>query len=433
MNPKTHLTDLVIRSLKPPAEGVAEYTDGKVPGLRIRISKNGTKTFHYAYRYREESQRFTFGRYPQMGLADARAKASEANVLLKRGVDPANVMVDPTADDPLDDPNHTVAVPNFGPALEDYAIHLKATVSPKTAHEKARNLRALFNPELAAVPLDVITTAKINAMVVAIRDRGSPSAANHGLSDVKGFFAWAVAMKFVKTNVAQSIPKPATVGKRKRFLKPDEIRAIWLATKAEPNPIAELTQIALLTAQRRTEVAEMRWNELDFERGFWAIPGARTKNRRDHVVPLSSLTVKVLQGIYRVALPIEPGEDTYKLSPFVFPAPKDPTRPISSFSHPKARIAEIAKVDDWCIHDLRRTFTTALGDWRISQKVKKKILNHSENEVTDIYDRFEYFEERCEAMQLWADYVQKAVAGTVKATTSAFVNPYLNAPVQTDI
>lgn len=98
-----------------------------------------------------------------------------------------------------------------------------------------------------------------------------------------------------------------------------------------------IIQLAILTAQRRQEIAGVMWCELDLKRGIWKIPGSRTKNKQDTVVPLSNLAIAILCKVIPVALPRRPGEPL-RTSPYVFPA-KDPTQPFktSLSARPKFR------------------------------------------------------------------------------------------------
>lgn len=428
MHTKIELKDFTVRNLRAPTtEDTIQIADAKVSGFGVRVSKSGTKTFYFQYRHNGAPFRISLGRYPDISLAEARAQAEVARGTLRAGRNPNSLRTKGTVSDPVTVREvDLVTAPTFAKALEIYIQERKSTLRPSTAHEKARNIRSKFLHRWRHQPVNEITTSDIKEVLNACLEQGYPSAANHALADIRTFFKWCVkSQKYMSQSPADGIARPARVRTRDRYLKPDEIRLIWKAAEQEPLPLGYLTQIALLTIQRRGEVAQMKWSDLNFERGYWEIPAERTKSGRAHVVPLSNLAVEVLNRIPRQALPLRECGKDLRLSPYVFPSPKDSSKPLSSFSSPKKRLEEKANVSDWGLHDLRRTATTALGHFRILPKVKKKILNHAENEVTDIYDRFEYFEERCEAMHFWEDYLRKVIAGAMKMDTADFRNPFL--------
>lgn len=428
MTDKIELSDAMIRNLKPPSVGVKYYPDSKIQGFGIRISKHGLKTFYFSYRFKTERPRLSLGHYPNISLADARKLAGEATGLLYRGLDPelhlrlneaeTHASAEVTA--------HLDQAPIFQLALQDYIDkHLTTKCRPSTIRERSRNLRATFEPPWAAIPINEISPYHITRILDALVNDDKPSAANHAHADIKAFFSWCTARKMIKTSPVAGIPKPAATGTRSRTLTAEEIRQLWLATQAELNPIAKFIQLALVTGQRRGELAGMRWTELHYDQGYWEIPGARTKNGRDHIVPLSFLALDIIKSIAKTPLRLQPGYPEIRFSPYVFPAPSQPTKPFTDFSHSKARLETLAQIPHWCIHDLRRTMATGLADIGILPKPKKKLFNHSENEVHDLYDRFEYFKERCEAMHLWALYLKKAIAGEIKTPSiGKYDNPY---------
>lgn len=431
MTYKTELTDAAIRNFKLPSAGLVDLPDGKISGFGIRITKTGTKTFYFQYRFKDQRPRLNLGRYPDITLARARKKAEEARGLVRRGLNPkyhlqenneaySHASAAVTAE--------AISMPLFAHALEDY-ISKRLFINNRLsgAKETSRNLRSCFLPAWGARHLDDITASDVTQIIDAKLAEKKHSAANHALSQIKTFFKWCVDRKILKHSPAHGIPKPASSPSRTRYLKPHEIRDVWLATEAEPNPIAKLVQLALLTGQRRGEIAGMRWDELHLSDGYWAIPGARTKNGKDHIVPLSFLAKEVLNSISRTPLLLRDGDTVIGYSPFVFAAPKVPHRPTSDFSKTKARLDKLAGIAPWCIHDLRRTVATGIAELGVLPKVKKKLFNHSEDEVHDVYDRFDYFDERCEAMHRWALFVEKAIAGEISTISSGgFKNRFLS-------
>src|SRR5262249_10874978 len=159
----------------------------------------------------------------------------------------------------------------------------------------------------------------------------------------------------------------------------------WPRFVALGYPFGPFFQMALVTGQRREEVARMRWADIDMDAQLWILPAEATKAARGHAVPLSPLAVALLK-------------DLPKLGTFVFTTARD--RPISGFSKAKARLDAMdgssrATVSaSWTIHDLRRTAATEMGRLGVSRFVIGKVLNHADRSVTGIYDRHLYLQEK---------------------------------------
>ena len=143
----------------------------------------------------------------------------------------------------------------------------------------------------------------------------------------------------------------------------------------------------------------MRWVDVDKEAGVWTMPAAMTKSARAQVVPLSSLAKNILSGCPRAGT-------------YVFTSRAD--RPISGYSKAKTEIdAAITRANvefnHWTIHDLRRTVGTGLGKLGVSRFVIGRVLNHADNTVTGIYDRYQYLSEKRQALDAWADRVEALI------------------------
>src|SRR5690349_15946426 len=147
----------------------------------------------------------------------------------------------------------------------------------------------------------------------------------------------------------------------------------------------------LLTAQRESEVAGMRWSEIDG--AIWTIPGSRAKNGKPHIVHLSELAVEMIEAMPRIT-----GQD------LLFSGTG--ARPVSGFSAAKARLDqrmlnalyedyEAAELLPWTLHDLRRTATTGMARLGIAPHVADKVLNHTAGTirgVAAVYNRYEYLD-----------------------------------------
>jgi integrase len=165
--------------------------------------------------------------------------------------------------------------------------------------------------------------------------------------------------------------------------------------------------VLLLTGQRRTETALMRWPDLDLDAGVWTIPADVTKSGREHRVPLAREVVALLAGMPRLAG-----------SSLVFPGRNG--KAISGWSKRLAPVmvaTAAAGMRPWSLHDCRRTFRTGLGRLGVAPHIAELLVNHAlSDELAAIYDRGEYQQQRVEAAGRWATHVRGLVeAGASRA------------------
>ena len=156
------------------------------------------------------------------------------------------------------------------------------------------------------------------------------------------------------------------------------------------------------TAQRRNEVSEATWTELDLDQRLWTIPGERTKNGKPHFVHLSDKAKAVL-------------EMTPNVGGFIFTS--NGKTPFSGFSKAKKRLDDMSSVTDWRLHDIRRTVTTGMATLGIAPHIADKVMNHQSGTISGVaavYQRHEFLEERKTALEAWGRHVQALLDGTDK-------------------
>lgn len=374
-------TDLLLRNLSSNGAPRLEIWDQRIPGFGVRVSGAGTKTFILVYRHRGRPRRLTLGRYPFLSLADARDKAEAALRHLENGIDPALVK------EAADDPTYQVET-----ALERYvdrhcAVHNK----PSTAKETERLLRKHFIAAWGKRDIRDIQQPQINDILDGLVAAGKPSEANHALGVIKTFFRWCCDRDMLAVNPCDKIKKPAKHGSRARVLTDDELAAVWHAADAEGHPFGTMTKLLILSAQRRGEVTQMQWDQLDLAAGIWTIPAELAKNSREHVLPLADTATTLIKK-----LP--------KTTGFVFPARGNAASVISGFTRAKRRLDELSGVEDWTLHDLRRTAATHMAKLGVAPHVIERILNHVSGTfagVAGVYNRFQYVDEMRAALTAW--------------------------------
>src|SRR5262249_35908238 len=154
------------------------------------------------------------------------------------------------------------------------------------------------------------------------------------------------------------LANPQSKTERDRVLTDDEVRRFWHGCTAIGYPFGPIGKLLLLTATRRSEVAELPWEgELDIPNRVWHLPGARTKNGMPIDIHLSDLALQVL-----AALP--PRDERSRL---VFSTTR--TTPASGFAYAKKRLDKFVEASNWVIHDLRRTATTKMAERGVAPHV----------------------------------------------------------------
>jgi integrase len=409
--PTKKLTDLFIERAPIPVCGRTEYFDAGFPGLSLRVTENGRKSWSLFYRFHGRLRRFTIGRYPAVKPAQARREATAALECVRKGVDPAEEKKQ-RRDNPLPETE------TFESLVQDYLErHVKKNCAPATYKEARRDLECNVLPRWRGRPLASISRRDAINLVDDLVERGVEIQANRTLARLRALFNWGIEKDRISASPVEHIKPPTKERARDRALTDDEIRWFWLACEEIGRPFGPVFKLLLLTAQRRDEVGGMKWTEFDLEKRTWTLPRNRAKSNRGHEVYLSESAIEVLRSLSRVAC----GDNEQDL---VFTVTG--TTAVSGFGNAKRRLDTVmlaAKRDEigpkaetiphWTLHDLRRTAATGLARLHIAPHVVDKVLNHVSGTirgVAAVYNRFEYLDERRAALEAWSRYVANLVA-----------------------
>ena len=378
--PRMKLTAAAVERIKPPKTGRVEYWDTLLPGLGLRVTDKGNKSWTLLYRVHGKQRRLTPGRYPLLGLADARQAARDALQKVEMNIDPAEVKAEAVSDN------------SFAAIVDDF-IKRHAQQKNKTWLQTQNMFAKKVTPLWGHRPIDSITRQDVIQLLDGIIDQKKPYAANRMLSAVRRLFNWCIERGILETSPADRIKPPGKEVSRKKVVGNDEIKKLWAAWDQLDYPFGSIFKLLLLTAQRKGEVTSMRWTDIDREEEIWTLPSEFTKSGREHKVPLSPFALEVLDGLPRFE------------SDYVFPSRSNPDQFVSGLSKPKKRACEISGVEDWRLHDLRRTaasnITARIG--LAGRHFVSMVLNHAESGVTHIYDQYSYLPEKRQALDAWSE------------------------------
>ena len=182
----------------------------------------------------------------------------------------------------------------------------------------------------------------------------------------------------------------------------DELARVIEAAREIGGPYGGIVELLALTAQRREEVAQMIWDELDLGNRLWTIPGTRTKNGKPHLVHLSEAALRVITSRPRTG-------------PYVFAIGEKRYR---NFPNDKRKLDTLAAVSGWRLHDLRRTAVSGMARLGVPPHVADKILNHTAGTISGVaavYQRHEFLAERTKALDAWARHLELIVSRAVIA------------------
>jgi integrase len=402
------LTTKTVEAIKPDPNQRLELPDPALSGLYLVVQPSGAKSWALRYRYAGKPKKLTLGRWPVMGLADARAAASEAIEAVDHGTDPSAAKKATKAarlETQLSERDKIkTLVEKFG------ARHLSTLKSGETVkRELNRHVVAIWGER----DIQTITKRDVIDLLDGIADSGRVVTANRVRAYLNKFLSWCVERDIIKQSPAMGVKPAAKEKSRDRVLTDQEIKWFWLACTVEGQPWGHLGKMLLLTGQRLGEVVNMTDREITGD--LWHLTADRTKNGRAHDVALSEAARDVLGAVGRVN-----GRAGYV---FTINGASALQGYHKGRNHIAKRMAEIAseergetvEIPHWTFHDLRRTAATGMARLGIPVRVTEAVLNHvsgTAGGIVSVYQRHDYADEKRDALNAWARFVGDLVDGT---------------------
>ncbi len=391
------LTDTKIKSLKP-KDKVYKVADRD--GLYVSVSTAGTITFRYDYRINGRRETLTIGKYGADGinLAEARERLMIARKQVSEGISPAT--------EKRAERNKIRNADRFCVFAERYLADVQLADSTKALRVATyeRDIKDTFGNRL----MTEITADEIRSHCEKIKERGAPSTAIFVRDLIANVYRYAIQRGHKFANPADEIANSsiATFKKRERVLTPREIKLFFNTLEETQSDFAlkKAVKFILLTMVRKGELVNATWDEVDFKNKVWTIPAERMKAKRAHNVYLSEQAIDLIVAfqIYSEG------------SPYLLPGRINRRQPIANSSLNRV-IANCIKfinkdeqrIDDFTVHDLRRTGSTLLHEMGFNSDWIEKSLAHEQQGVRAVYNKAEYAEQRKEMMQRWADQVDE--------------------------
>lgn len=390
-------TERYIKSLKS-KPGQTKFYDVREKsgcGFGVTIFPSGEKSFIYIYHFAGRKRRMTLGKYPHCSLAKAKELHHEALKKLNSGVDPALEK----AKDKLEARDASTVEG----LIEEY-LEKHAKPNKRSWKEDERMLKKDILPVWAKRKAKDITRRDVIQMLDKIKERGSPIVANRTLACVRRMFNFAIKRAILESTPCFMIEAPAKENRRDRYLSADEIKIVWHGLNNAPmsDAVKLALKFLLVTAQRKSEVISAGWSEFDLYANVWTIPASKAKNKQAHRVPLSDLAIELLREVKKI------NSDSH----WLFPSERTDV-PIrgQSVDHALRRSMDLfSGIEEFCVHDCRRTAATHMAALRISGETLSRVLNHAKRGVTEQhYIKHSYDDEKRFALATWADKLKEII------------------------
>lgn len=365
---KARLTDTAVSRLPVPAKGNRIFYDGSLPGFGVRVTAGGTRAFILNYRTElGQERRFTIGQCSAWKVAAARAEAQK----LKRRVD--------NGGDPLGEVQEKRDAPTVADLCQWFADEYLPSKRPSTQQSYRHQIAADILPALGNRKVAAITYDDIAELHRTIGKR-APIAANRVCSLLSRMFNLGIKWRWCASNPVRGLERNQE-NKRRRYLSADELLRLTKALDKHPDQqAANAVRLLLLTGARRGEVLNARWGDFNLHNlasASWSKPGATTKQKTDHQVPLSDAAYQLLVKM-RSAAP--DGAE------HLFPGRDGKARgQESGLRQAWADLCKAAKIDSVRLHDLRHTYASTLASAGLSLPIIGALLGHTQPATTQRY------------------------------------------------
>ena len=389
------LSDKAVRTLKA-KEKAYKVTDGQ--GLYVLVTAQGSRLWRFDHRFQGKRQTLSLGKFPDVGLADARQRLAEARQLLARGRDPGSLKLRQSA----------AANDNFRALADEWlSKRKKEGLAPQTITTFEWFIR-LVDDDLGRLAVRDIGTTEVLRALRRVEARERFHTARRLRSTLSRIFKYGIAAGRAERDPAADLSEALTAApvKARPAITTAEglagiLRAIVDYQGAKEVRIGLLLLIHLFC--RPGELRHMEWAELDLEKRLWSIPASKMKMRQPHLVPLSTRSLGLLEEL----------RSACGAGRFCFPNVRSLSRPMSENTLNAALRRLGYTRDEVCSHGFRSTASTLLNEsWLFNPDAIEGQLAHRPRggAVRAAYLRGEFLEERVRMMAWWSDYLDQLAA-----------------------
>jgi integrase len=372
--------------------------DDDLPGFGVRL-RGDKKTYLIQYRIGAQQRRESLGDIRKTALEAARKAARHRFARVELGHDPA-------AEHAAARAKAAATQLTLGVVAERYLDAKKAGMRPAT-YQAAKRYFTVHWKSLANRPLAEIRRADVAVCLQNMAKERGRTAASRARANLSALFGWALREGLCDANPIIATNDPAAGAlPRDRVLTEAELATIWRA--CQDDDFGRIVRLLILSGCRRLEIGELKWSEVDFDRGAMTIAGARTKNHRALTLTLPPVAIDLLRATPRCdgrENVFGTGADGFSSWSYAANALND-----------RIAAAEGKPLPHWTLHDLRRSVATHMADDEIGIQphIIEALLNHVSGHkrgVAGIYNRARYDREIAAALQLWAEHLTAIIEG----------------------
>jgi integrase len=357
------LTDRIVKSLPVPGRGNQITYDTDTKGFGIRITAAAGRAFVLNYRRKSDGRerRWTIGSFPDWATGAARDEAKR----LKRSIDGGA--------DPVGEHQGDRASPTVGDLCTRFEAEYLSRKKPWTQKGYRQQIKADILPAMRRLKVAAVSYSDVDRLHRDISKR-APTHANRALALLSKMMSLAIKWKMRTDNPCKGVERNQEQ-KRRRYLSGDElVRLTVVLAEHRDQQAANIIRLLLLTGARRGEVLAADWNQFDLKTGVWTKPGATTKQKTDHIVPLSAPARLLLTGLYEA----QKCSDNY-----VFPGRLGGYR--RDVKDAWASICKSAAIESLRVHDLRHSYASTLAGAGFGLPIIGALLGHTQPSTTARY------------------------------------------------
>ncbi|HHW9171713.1 TPA: integrase domain-containing protein [Salmonella enterica] len=363
-------------------------------GLFLIVKTSGKKLWRFRYQRPATKQRtmMGLGAFPALSLADARGLRADYLALLANGIDP-QIQAE------VAEEQQQIALDSIFSTVAANWFKLKSkSVTPDYAKDIWRSLEKGVFPAIGEIPVQQIKARKLVEALEPIKARGALETVRRLVQRINEIMIYAVNTGLIDANPASGVGMAFERPKKQNMptLRPEELPKLMRSLMMSNLSVSTrcLIEWQLLTLVRPSEASGARWAEIDLDAKLWTIPAERMKAKREHIVPLSSQALEILE----VMKPISTHRE------HIFPSRNDPKLPMNSQTA-NAALKRIGYGGKLVAHGLRSIASTSLNGAGFNSDVIEAALAHSDkNEVRRAYNRSTYLEQRIDLMNWWGKF-----------------------------
>ena len=392
-----HLTDVKVRNARPTAK---PYKFADERGLYLLINQVG-KYWRFDYRFAGKRKTLALGTYPDVSLSGARSKLNDARKLLANDVDPSEYRKVQKA----------TTIERAASSFEAVAREWIAKFAPNWSPAHGEKITTRFErdvfPWMGGRPISEVTAPLLLTVVRRIESRGATETAHRALQSCGQVMRYAVATGRAERDPSADLRgclPPVNERHHASITEPKKIGELLRAIEGYTGSLATRCALILapLTFVRPGELRHAEWSEFDLANAEWRIPAEKMKMRAQHIVPLSTQAVAILNELQPLT-----GAGRY-----VFPGARTNGRPMSENTVNAALRRLGYSNDDMTGHGFRSMASTLLNEQGWNRDAIERQLAHAERDsVRAAYNYAEHLPERRKMMQAWANYLDGLKVG----------------------